>query len=169
MLIKLGDIEDAGLDLGYEETPQELGLVYPNTRFEGSIAIKVRLSRLKETVTASGKVQTVVDLECGRCTKPFCYRVKLPIKTTFSPMPAGARASKENNDYELSTEELGLCFYSGELIDLGEFVREQILLAIPMVPLCSIECRGLCHICGQDRNVKECGCIKEEEYGSSKA
>jgi uncharacterized protein len=166
MVVKLADIEDTGLELGYEETPQDLGLVYPDTRFKGGITTKVRLYRLEETVTASGKVEAVMVLECGRCTKPFTYRVQLPFEATFSPMPVEMKSSKENKDHELSVEETGLYFYSGEEIDLGEFVREQILLSHPMVPLCNTKCRGLCFVCGQDRNIQECGCIKEDEYGS---
>jgi uncharacterized protein len=168
MLIKLADIEDAGLELGYEETPQDLGLVYPDTRFKGGVFTKVRIFCLEETVMVSGHVEAVMVQECGRCTKPFTHRVQLPFETIFSPIPVDMKSSKDNKDHEISVDEVGLYFYSGETIDLGEFVREQILLSLPMVPLCNTKCRGLCIVCGQDRNITDCGCIREEENGTSK-
>ena len=168
MLIKLADIEDAGLELGYEETPQDLGLDYPGTRFKGGILTKARFFRLEETVMVSGNVEAVMVQECGRCTKPLTHRVQLPFETVFSPRPVELKSSKENKDPDRSVEETGLYFYSGETIDLGEFVREQILLSLPMVPLCNTKCRGLCRVCGQDRNITDCGCMEEDEYGSSK-
>ena len=47
------------------------------------------------------------------------------------------------------------------VIDLGEVMREQFFLALPMKPLCRPECKGLCPICGANRNRQECGCREE--------
>ena len=47
---------------------------------------------------------------------------------------------------------MGLSFYTGEDIDLSPFVREQTLLALPLRPLCSEKCRGLCPDCGAELN-----------------
>lgn len=166
MVVKVSDIMDDGMELCCEKSPEALGLVDSDAGFEGSIKTQVRLFRVEDTVTVSGTVQAMMTLECGRCTKPFPFSMRLPFETAFSPMPVSPESSKK--DYELSQEELGLYFYSGPTIDLGEYVREQVLLALPMVPLCGTECRGLCLICGQDRNIGACDCIQEEEYGSSK-
>ena len=43
-----------------------------------------------------------------------------------------------------------------------EILREQVLLAIPMKPLCKPECKGLCPRCGVNLNLKDCGCAKEQ-------
>jgi len=47
--------------------------------------------------------------------------------------------------------------FDGKTIDLDPIVREQVLLALPLSVLCDEECKGLCMICGQDLNVKDCG------------
>jgi len=53
-------------------------------------------------------------------------------------------------------------FYKEGLIDTEDIIRDQILLNIPMKPLCSEDCKGLCTICGTDLNYSECGCIVQE-------
>ena len=49
------------------------------------------------------------------------------------------------------------------MIDLTEPIREDVLMAIPSKPLCRDACKGLCPQCGQDLNVKECGCKKDRQ------
>lgn len=148
MRIELSNILEEGSELSFEETPQELDLVYPDIAFEGGIQTQVRLIRIEETVTAQGAVRAGLILQCGRCIKPFSYPVHHRFKTDFNPKQAG----KEVEDADLH-------FYTGRALDLGEFLREQILLALPMIPVCHADCRGLCPQCGQDRNLKECGCV----------
>ena len=54
---------------------------------------------------------------------------------------------------------MGLSFYASEEIDLSPFIREQVLLALPMCPLCEASCRGLCPSCGINLNDEACVCI----------
>ena len=166
MLVKLADIFDDGLELNCQESAQDLSLVYPDTLFERGIVTRAHCLRVDDTVTTSGKVQTVIGLECGRCAKAFSYPVQLDFDAAFSPKTVAKPSSPKAIDQEISKEELGLYYYSGQSIDLGELVREHVLLAIPMVPLCHSNCRGLCSICGRDLNVEDCGCM-EENNGSS--
>ena len=46
-------------------------------------------------------------------------------------------------------------------VDLGEMLREQFYLALPMQPLCRPDCQGLCPVCGVDRNLERCECQTE--------
>ena len=52
--------------------------------------------------------------------------------------------------------------FSGEQIDIGEAVRDGMLLSLPMKNLCSDACKGLCPVCGTDLNYDQCGCDGEE-------
>ena len=57
----------------------------------------------------------------------------------------------------MADEDLGVSFYKDDAIDLGEVMREQFYLALPMKPLCRPDCQGLCPICGdqpQPRDVR---------------
>jgi uncharacterized protein len=57
--------------------------------------------------------------------------------------------------------DVGVSFYKDDTIDLGEVMREQFFLALPMKPLCRPDCRGLCPVCGKNRNIEQCECREE--------
>jgi uncharacterized protein len=64
-------------------------------------------------------------------------------------------------EHELGRAELDTEFFQGDEIEPRDLVREQLLLAIPMVPVHSEDCKGLCPVCGADRNERPCGCRTE--------
>ncbi|MBM4294554.1 MAG: DUF177 domain-containing protein, partial [Deltaproteobacteria bacterium] len=59
---------------------------------------------------------------------------------------------------ELTAADLDVDFISGENIDLQGIVREQIILSMPLKPLCHEDCRGLCPGCGANLNREACTC-----------
>ena len=71
-----------------------------------------------------------------------------------------------NPEVELEKDELGVLVVEGEHLDTEPLVAEQILLEVPMKPLCSPDCRGLCPRCGADRNVTPNCC--EEPAGDDR-
>jgi uncharacterized protein len=64
-------------------------------------------------------------------------------------------------EHELGRGELDTEFYQGDEIEPRDLVREQLLLALPMVPVHHEDCKGLCPVCGTDRNEQACGCKPE--------
>ena len=48
------------------------------------------------------------------------------------------------------------------VLDVTEVARQHLLLALPMVPVCRPDCRGLCPRCGANLNERECGCQRDE-------
>ena len=54
-------------------------------------------------------------------------------------------------------------FFSGDGVNLSDIVREQVLLAVPMKVICQPDCRGLCPVCGANRNVRQCDCSLQHE------
>ena len=65
---------------------------------------------------------------------------------------------RSEEQHELSEEDLNLAVFNGEAIELDDLVREEILLALPAQVLCRESCRGLCPVCGVDRNLSTCDC-----------
>ena len=61
--------------------------------------------------------------------------------------------------------ELDMDFYSGDEMDLMTLVKEQIVLHIPMKPLCNDRCKGICLTCGKDLNTGDCTCPEKEKDG----
>jgi uncharacterized protein len=162
--VNLADIRQEGLELNCGETPEELDLEYPDTGF-GPIRTHVRLARMGDDVMVTGDVEAELALECARCVRPFNVPLHLDLNLLFRPKPGphGGRAGTESEDPEEDTDYL----YNGKTIDLGEAVREEILLSVPMVPVCKPDCRGLCGGCGKNLNLEKCVCHTEERNGSS--
>ena len=91
-----------------------------------------------------------------------------PVDLTYVPVrpPAGTAAKDKGRggaeeEVELQDEDLSTAFYHDHVLDLGEMLREQFYLALPMRPLCRPDCKGLCPQCGVDRNVEACQCHAE--------
>ena len=59
-------------------------------------------------------------------------------------------------------DDLNVAVFDGEGIELDEVIREEILLALPAAVLCRESCKGLCPICGVDRNLNDCQCESRE-------
>jgi uncharacterized protein len=62
---------------------------------------------------------------------------------------------------EIEEDDLSTAFYENEEIDLGQLMREQFYLSLPMKPLCGPDCKGLCPICGTNLNRGTCECKRE--------
>jgi uncharacterized protein len=126
-----------------------------------------------------GRIVTTLEAACGRCLDPLT----VPVDTSFDVMflPAGeplvavkgasagkgaagkgnGAAADDEDGQEVSEDDLGVSFYKDEVLDLGELMREQFILALPMKPLCRTACAGLCPVCGINRNRETCTCQSE--------
>ena len=102
----------------------------------------------------TGRVQTRLELECGRCLESF----QVPVDTTFELRYVPASANSGEGEREVEEDDLTTAFYRDEQLDLGELMHEQFVLALPMKPLCSEHCKGLCPQCGTNLNATSCDC-----------
>ena len=122
-------------------------------RFPSPIHVNVTYYRSGREVFFHGGLEGEVEGDCSRCLEsfPFAIEKKFDFVLTPDPLPT-------NKNKELTEDEMGLSFYSGEDIDLSPYIREQTLLALPLRPLCSEGCRGLCPGCGAELNRPGCEC-----------
>jgi uncharacterized protein len=105
-------------------------------------------------VRLAGRLSTTIECACSRCLDPFAIPVDAAFDLLFLPRETEAAGA----DVEVPGDDMGVSFYDEDTIDLGEVVREQLYLALPMKPLCREDCRGLCPICGVNRNRETCTC-----------
>ena len=106
-----------------------------------------------------GSVQTTLELGCSRCLDPFRWPVDAAFDLRYQPH---AQNSGEG-EREIEEDDLTTAFYEDETIDLGQLMREQVYLALPMKPLCGDECKGLCPTCGINWNKGTCECANQWE------
>ena len=108
----------------------------------------------KEKVRLVGRVRTTLEVDCSRCLEPFEVKVDAPLDIIFLPVSANVGLPEG----EVQEEDIGVSFYKDDVIDLSDVMREQFHLALPMKPLCQEDCRGLCPVCGINRNRETCNC-----------
>ena len=116
----------------------------------------------------TGGVATRIIVPCVRCLESFEMAVDESLDLLYLPQSANTAPVLDDGkglldvDRGLSSEELAAAFYRDERIDLREMVVEQIVLSLPMKPLCRPDCRGLCPECGANRNDSDCECSPDE-------
>ena len=67
----------------------------------------------------------------------------------------------KNDEREIEEDDFATAFYENDQIDLGQLMREQFYLAVPMKPLCDAACQGLCPVCGTNLNRGTCECRRD--------
>ena len=160
MSINISDIPPEGLTL---ELAQKLDLFDTGTASTAFTAVLSIKPAGNGNLTIDGTVHSTVQLECSRCLKKFAYDFKTELAVQAAPMSA----MEAEPEHELAGAELDMEFYQGDEIEPLQFVKEQILISIPMVPLHSPDCKGLCPECGTDLNVSQCECSSKnkDEFG----
>ncbi len=126
---------------------QRITLTEP-AEISGRIVLKGNKTGVEGTVTA------VAQVECDRCLTP----VTLPVQAEFNVEYITAEAYQALEVSELGEEDLALSVFDGEYIDVDEIVLEQLWLAVPSQTICRESCKGLCPVCGIDRNLNDCSC-----------
>jgi uncharacterized protein len=111
----------------------------------------------KDQFRLLGSVKTALELVCSRCLDPLPWPVDAAFDLRYHPRSAAAG----NDEVEIQEDDLTAAFYENDTIDLEQLIHEQLILSVPMKPLCSGACRGLCPVCGTNRNRGSCECRQE--------
>jgi uncharacterized protein len=98
-------------------------------------------------------------LTCNRCLKPFVEQADPEVELLFE---VGAPAAAAG-EHELHGNDLATVYLEEEILETDPVLVEQLQLNVPMMPLCRPDCRGLCPLCGADRNVEQCTCEERSE------
>ena len=105
-------------------------------------------------IRVKGHLKVVIQAECDRCLEP----ARFPIDSDFDLFYRPEGESEGNEEVEIDAGESEIAFYEGEGIELKDVLREFVLLSLPMQRICREECRGICPVCGQRRDLVNCGC-----------
>lgn len=117
---------------------------------------RLRLAGVIESVVdgllVRGSLQATVRMSCARCLTDIEDDVRTDVVELF----ADPTAPRDEDD----EVEPGYEIHEGT-IDLDTLLRDALVPATPYQPLCRDDCRGLCALCGADRNTVACGCEDE--------
>lgn len=127
--------------------PQEFG--ERNITFREPVQVSGTYVYDGKAFTVSANAEATLDAVCARCTKPFVEHVSFSFTERFVK---GESAAAEEETYP----------YSGDELDLDKAVLDNLFLELPIAGVCREDCKGLCPVCGVDRNTTQCDCILPE-------
>lgn len=153
MHIEIDKIDSKGLVLDDRVALDENLLIEEEGSFLENIDYSMHLSRENEKIKAKGNIHTVVSVPCVRCLEPFDLKIDSPFAITLLPV-----RSIELTCESLGQDDMEYSFYEENSIDVTKILMEQVNLFIPIKPVCTSSCRGLCPRCGVNFNREHCQC-----------
>ncbi|MDP2167822.1 MAG: DUF177 domain-containing protein [Thermodesulfovibrionales bacterium] len=153
MKIAITEIPDEGLDYIAEEALEEFG-ASGELRMASPVRCNLRIEKAGAEVVVRGVITADAELVCSRCLRTFISLLEAPVEVVYRP----ASELRDEDKHELMAGELETGFYVGNELDMGELFNEQMLLSVPIKPLCSDSCKGICPGCGADLNEGGCKC-----------
>lgn len=167
----LSEIPAEGLRLTCAAQPDELQLEPVDARVSGELGLSIEIAKTGRAVHVSGTLAGTFVRQCVRCLNEYDEPACIPFTADYlgeeppakpQPKRAKPRSEEEETDAPIEDEEEPYSL-AGDRLELAEMLREQIILATPMQPLCREDCRGLCPTCGQDLNERRCDCHEERQ------
>ncbi len=162
MKIRVEDIPKEGKELvfGWDDISLKT-FITPhdpyNIRIDEPLFVRMFLVKEKNYIRVRGKIEGGFFARCHKCLEEFTYPVNIKIET-FLYSQTDFRVDTED-EIELDKEDLNQEFFDGVEIDIDLVVAEEIFLSLPQVLVCSDNCKGLCPVCGSNRNFSDCGCV----------
>jgi uncharacterized protein len=108
-------------------------------------------------IRVRGRLKVRMEADCDRCLEQVDFPIDIDFELSY--VPASSLGEDEEVGLEVMDTQAG--FYEGVGLELADVLREQILLTLPMQRLCRQDCRGICPVCGQNRNQALCECHEE--------
>ncbi len=179
----VADITAEGLSLVGEVTADELALTETDTVVRGALSVSLDLAKADDMIAVTGVLEGTAVRQCVRCLKDYDDALAFSIHAAFAregkegkkdgkgparqfqgearrgrqvavkPAPEAVEEDEGDDRY----------FYQGDHVELAPMLREHIILAAPMQPLCREDCAGLCARCGKDLNEGLCQCPAEPQ------
>jgi uncharacterized protein len=167
MLIEISQLEVHAVDFDEQIGPGGIDLG-PDTRQSGNLKAAGRAQLVREhhdkhnfinDIRVVGDLSSRVELACARCLEPVVRDVTKTFDLLYRPLGVDAGRA----EMSVTTAEAEVGYYEGEGLELGDVLREQLLLALPLKAICREDCRGLCPHCGHNLNFEQCTCSEPVE------
>ena len=157
LFIDVHELERRKLEFDARYDPGQIDLP-DNWAYEQALAIEGSAELLdrdgSRTIRVRGRLEARLQNECSRCLEPLSLELDGPVDLYFYP----ADTLEGGVETSISAQEVDIGFYEGSGLALSDAVQEQVSLWLPMRSLCREDCRGLCPVCGVNRNRQECSC-----------
>jgi len=153
MHIDLKEVTPKGLHLS-----RNINLTLPPSLEEVDVInpcfVELKLTPIGTKYRIIGSIRLKLKLQCSRCSESYPFDLFSDFDLLYLPI----EKMTSEVELELKDKDANIAYYSEDRIELLELLQEQVLLALPMKPICSEECKGLCPSCGANLNVSSCNC-----------
>ena len=157
MIVRVDDLKPEGLRV---DTSLHIGSMGGEEGLElevGDVRVAARIRPSRGGMACEGRIEGSVSIPCSRCLARYALPVERDFNVSYLPAPDARGAG--GFELQISREDLDVSYLDEEgKLDMRDLVSEQIYLALPMKPLCALECRGLCASCGANLNTETCRC-----------
>ena len=140
MKIHVNRIPFEGLHEDMTYDPSALDLERNDLKLQEPIALSAFITKAEDALVVQADIACRLHLSCARCLEAF----EAPLQTSAT---------------------LSYHVHPTDVVDITEDIRQELILAYPMIPLCRRTCKGLCPACGQNLNLQTCPHQKESSDG----
>ncbi len=148
-----------------EESVASVALGLDDFPFNGDepVAITCNCSRDGDVAIADCEMSATLTQSCSRCLKDMTSEISTSFKLVVRRLHTGEHQPEapEGEDLSERDEDVRIIPRDEHTVDITEIVHDAVLLAVPAKLLCSEDCRGICQVCGANRNETDCGCAVE--------
>lgn len=156
-MLDLRSINEFPAHVSFQAPADELNIVYDGVTVAGQASVTFDIIRSDSIYYCQGSVECDGHLTCSRCLEEYPVTFRGDIDFSIQEAEEGNVDPDEVPENEL------LVPPGTQEIDISQPVCEALLLEVPLKPLCSEDCMGLCPICGNNKNEQPCDCKVETE------
>jgi uncharacterized protein len=142
----------ATLEVDFNEELPPVVIAGETLGFKGPVSAQGKVTSTGSTFIVSTTIKALAELNCSLCLKPFTYEISTTMEEEY------CRASDVNAAEEDGIAPDELILFTGDEIKIEEEVVDSIVMAMPMKPICHAYCKGLCSICGKNKEQETCDC-----------
>ena len=160
MLLSIKEMEVRKLPFAETWEPNGFDFSDPGVIQKGPLVAEGVAELLPDTggeVRVHGRLRTDLETECDRCLGRASFHIDAPFDLFYRPLDSTAH----EEEVAIDEGEAEMGFYELPGLKLEDIVREQVLLQLPMQRVCSEACKGICPMCGANRNETNCACQPE--------
>ena len=166
MRLPIEQIDEEGIEVVIEAGAEEFPVLEEirergEAGFEGPIRFEIRAVQVENLFQVDGRFTARARLSCSRCLADFLLELSEPFSLTYCPRSHMPEQERPGEETEVSPDEIDLIPFDGDEIDLLDGLQEQLVMSLPVKPLCSPDCKGICPECGADLNRNPCQCTKD--------
>lgn len=133
---------------------------YEDLEFAAPLHVDLLVTNLGREVLIKGKITGTIELTCSRCLKRFPYELNVEVEEIYLWNLPILKNIAPSEEIELAGEDFKFVLEK-ETLFLDPLVEDNVRISLPIKPLCSPNCKGLCPVCGHDLNLGPCECSKK--------